>query len=105
MSTLAIQLQPFALSGPPPAQAPLLWDWSYNGNGFAAGGTLITSGTQDSNGYYQISGVTGARNGDPIVALEPTGEAIPGNAGYPVDNLINAGGQLTASGFGYETAG
>src|SRR5208283_5286254 len=29
---------------------------------------------------------------------------FPGNAGFPVDNLINASGLLTSNGFGFETA-
>ena len=39
-----------------------------------------------------------------ITGLEPTGEAIPGNSGFPVDNLITAGGLLTSHGFGFATA-
>ncbi len=103
-SGLSTELQPFALAGPVPAQASILWDWRYTGAGVTAGGTLTTASTRDADGYYQISGITGARNGAVITTLEPAGDAIPGNEGYPVDDLIDAGGQLSANGFGYETA-
>ena len=39
-----------------------------------------------------------------IARLEPPGEAIPGNPGFPLDNLITAGGLLTSHGFGFATA-
>lgn len=103
MSGPSVTLQNFALAGPLPAQAPLLWDWRYTGNAIAASGTFTTASSPDSGGYYQISGITGSRNGEAIASLEPIGQAIPGNTGYPVDNLINAGGLLTSSGFGYQT--
>ncbi len=86
-----------------PAHASLLWDWSYSGDGVTADGTFITGNTATA-GYYQITGITGIRNGSPIIALEPAGDAIPQNTGYPVDNLITAAGLLTDNGFGYETA-
>ena len=101
---IAVKLNPFTLAGPLPSQESLLWDWNYTGNGIAASGTFTTASRPDAGGYYQISGITGLRNGDAITSLEPTGDAIPGNAGYPVDNLINASGSLTANGFGYGTA-
>lgn len=89
---------------PVSAQASLLWDWRYAGDGVTADGTFVTGNTQDGNGYYLITGISGVRDGSAIVALEPAGEAIPLNAGYPVDNLITAAGLLTGNGFGYETA-
>jgi hypothetical protein len=104
MSQPWITLEPFTLAGPLPAQAPLLWEWRYTGDGILANGTLISTSRPDANGYYQISGITGSRNGESITGLEPTGDAIPGNEGYPVDNLISPGGSLTVNGFGYETA-
>jgi hypothetical protein len=85
------------------AQASLLWDWSYTGSGIAAGGTFTTADTANSDGYYEITGITGARDGVAIIALEPAGDAIPGNPGFPVDNLIAADGLLTSNGFGFET--
>jgi hypothetical protein len=86
------------------AQASLLWDWSYTGPGIAAGGTFTTNQTANADGYYEITDITGSRDGGTIIALEPAGDAIPGNPGFPVDNLIAADGLLTSNGFGFETA-
>jgi hypothetical protein len=93
-----------ALLAPLPGQASLRWDWTYTGAGIAASGTFTTDNAADSSGYYQITGITGSRNGVAITALEPAGEAIPGDPGFPVDNLITAGGSLTHHGFGFATA-
>jgi len=104
MSQLSITTEPFALAGRPPAGATLLWEWKYTASGIAASGTLISSSKLDTSGHFLISDITGWRNGDPITALEPAGQAIPGNEGFPVDDLIGPGGSLTSNGFGYETA-
>jgi Ca2+-binding RTX toxin-like protein len=104
MSEPSVNLQPFVLTGPVPVQAPLLWDWSYSWDGIDASGTFLTDSRTDTGGYYLITDITGSRDGVTIIGLEPAGDAIPGNAGYPVDNLISASGQLTVNGFGYETA-
>ena len=89
----------------PAAAASLTWAWSYDGSGITAGGTLLTNDTPDSAGFYQITDITGARNGDPITGLQPTGIAIPGNEPFVVDNLISLGArQLTGDGFGFATA-
>jgi hypothetical protein len=104
MSGIPITPQPFALTGPAPAHAALLWDWRYTGTGITARGTLTTTSRTNADGYYLISGITGSRNGEAITGLESAGDAIPGNPGFPVDNLISRSGQLTANGFGYETA-
>ena len=104
MSQPSITPEPFVLGGPPPAGAVLLWEWKYTASGIAASGTLTSSSSLDSSGHFLISGITGSRNGDPITALEPAGQAIPGNEGFPVDDLIGPGGALTGNGFGYETA-
>jgi hypothetical protein len=93
-----------ALLAPLPAQASLLWNWTYTGGGIAASGTFTTDEAPDGSGYYHITGITGSRNGAAITGLEPTGEAIPGNPGFPVNNLITAGGLLTSHGFGFATA-
>ena len=93
-----------ALLAPLPAQASLLWNWTYTGGGIAARGTFTTDEAPDGSGYYHITGITGSRNGVAVTGLEPTGEAIPGNSGFPVDNLITAGGLLTSHGFGFATA-
>lgn len=87
-----------------PAQASRLWSWSYTGEGIAASGTFTTDDTPDSGGYYKITGITGLRNGVAITSLEPAGEAVPGNPGFPVDNLISASGRLTAHALGFKTA-
>jgi len=89
-----------ALAVPLPAQALRLWSWSYTGAGIAASGTFTTDDTPDSGGYYKIIGITGSRNGVAIICLEPDGDAIPGNPGFPVDNLVSASGRLTAMGSG-----
>src|SRR5262245_22813605 len=93
-----------AIAASPPGQAALLWDWTYTGAGIAAGGTFTTDDAPDSGRYYHITGITGSRNGVAITSLEPTGKAIPGNAGFPVDNLITASGRLTSHGAGFATA-
>ena len=104
MSQPSIMPEPFALTGPFPTGATFLWEWTYAASGIAASGTLTGSNTPDASGHFLISGITGSRNGDPVTALEPAGQAIPGNEGFPVDDLIGPGGSLTGNGFGYETA-
>ena len=89
-----------------PAQAATLWVWSYSAPGIAASGTLATSDMADGEGFYLITGITGTRNGGTITGLQRTGTAIPGNEGYPVDNLIRATGpQMTSHGFGFSISG
>jgi hypothetical protein len=88
------------------AQATTLWVWSYSAPGIAASGTLATADTADSQGFYLITGIAGTRNGETITGLQRTGTAIPGNEGYPVDNLIRATGpQMTSHGFGFSISG
>lgn len=88
-----------------PAQAWPVWTWSITGDALEASGMFSTAGVADSEGYYLITAIAGQRNGVAIVGLQPTGTAIPGNAGFPVDNLISGSGeQLTGNGFGFETA-
>jgi hypothetical protein len=93
-----------ALAVPLPAQASRLWNWSYTGAGITASGTFATHDTPDRRGYYEITGITGSRNGVAILSFQPTDQAIPGNPGFPVDNLISASGRLTSHGFGFKTA-
>ena len=93
-----------ALTAPPSGQASLLWNWNYTGAGIAANGTFTTDDAPDTGGYYHITGITGSRNGVAIISLEPAGKAIPGNAGFLVDNLITASGRLTSHGAGFSTA-
>lgn len=88
-----------------PAQASPVWTWSMTGDALEASGTLSTADVPNSEGYYLITAITGQRNGVAIVGLQPAGTAIPGNAGFPVDNLISGSGeQLTGNGLGFETA-
>lgn len=88
-----------------PTQASPVWTWSITGDALDASGMFSTTGVPNSEGFYLITGITGQRNGVAIVGLQPTGTAIPGNAGFPVDNLIRGSGeQLTGNGFGFETA-
>jgi hypothetical protein len=82
-----------------------LWSWSYTGDGFAASGTITTSDTPNADGFFSITGISGSRNGEAIVRLQPDGTAIPGNDGFPVDNLLRSETpELTSSGFGYQLA-
>ena len=52
-----------------PAEALLLWNWSYSGAGVAASGTFTTNDTPDGAGFYRIVGITGADNGAAITGL------------------------------------
>lgn len=88
-----------------PVQASPVWTWSFTGDALDASGTLSTAEVPNSAGYYLITALTGQRNGVAIIGLQPTGTAIPGNDGFPVDNLISGSDeQLTGNGFGFETA-
>jgi hypothetical protein len=88
-----------------PADAALTWKWLYSGAGIFAAGTFTTSDNPNSEGFYQILGITGTDNGATITGLQPTGTAIPGNEPYAVDNLVRiASPQLTIHGFGFSLA-
>jgi hypothetical protein len=88
-----------------PAEASLLWNWSYSGTGVSASGTFTTNDAPDKAGFYQIVGITGTDNGVTISGLQPTGTAIPGNEPYAVDNLVSAAEpHLTTHGFGFSLA-
>jgi hypothetical protein len=81
------------------------WKWSYQGEGVAASGTFTTGDAPNADGFYEITGIKGEANGVAIVGLQPAGTSIPGNDGYPVDNLIRAAApQLSKHGLGYELA-
>jgi hypothetical protein len=85
-----------------PAEALLLWNWSYSGAGVSASGTFTTNVAPDDAGFYQIIGITGPTTGVTITGLQPTGTAIPGNEPYAVDNLVSAvEPRLTTHGFGF----
>jgi hypothetical protein len=64
------------------------WKWSYQGEGVAASGTFMTKDAPNGDGFYEITGITGEANGVAITGLQPPGTSIPGNDGYPVDNLV-----------------
>jgi hypothetical protein len=89
-----------------PASASLLWHWQYTGVAIEARGQFTTTDSANSNGYYEIIGITGTRNGQAITRFIPTGESIPGNEPYASDNLLRPGlnSQITKYGFGFSTA-
>ena len=61
-----------------------------------------TKDAPDANGFYEITVITGEANGVAITGLQPPGTSIPGNDGYPVDNLVRTEApRLTMHGFGY----
>jgi hypothetical protein len=81
------------------------WRWSYQGEGVSASGSFTTKDTPNADGFYEITGIKGEANGVAIAGLQPHGTSIPGNDGYPVDNLVRADApQLTLHGFGYALA-
>ena len=96
----------FAFAPMDAARADIPWVWNYSGTGVTASGTLWTTESPDAAGFYQITSISGSRNGDTITGLYPTGSAIPGNEPYVVDNLIRTSGpgQTTVEGFGYSLA-
>jgi hypothetical protein len=87
------------------AEASMQWRWTCEGPGFEAKGALTTDDKPDMDGFYAITGVTGEANGVAITALQSPRTAIPGNAGYPVDNVLRpAAPQLSNGGFGFALA-
>jgi len=84
------------------ADAAMQWRWTCRGPGLQAKGTFTTDDKPDPNGFYAITGVTGAANGAAITSLQQARAAIPGNEGWPVDNLVRERKpQLSAGGFGF----
>jgi hypothetical protein len=68
----------------------------------SASGSFTTKDAPDANGFYEITVITGEANGVAITGLQPPGTSIPGNDGYPVDNLVRTEApRLTMHGFGY----
>ena len=96
----------------------LEWEWTYRSPAGSAGGRIRARGTflsdydLDGDGWYNIVSIRGQNNGVPIAGLFPAGVAIPGNSGFPGDNLVreqgdrdwSAEGQLTGNGFQYALA-
>jgi uncharacterized membrane protein YgcG len=86
----------------------LTWNWSYynSSKSVNANGTFMTDDTPNNQGLYQITGITGQRNGETITGLWATDTGIPGFEDIAVDNLIGVNSQqaiLTEGGFGYST--
>jgi hypothetical protein len=83
----------------------LEWRWSYQGEGVAASGAFTTKDAPNADGFYEITGIKGEANGVAITGLQPAGTSIPGNDGFPVDNLVRMEApRLTLHGFGYALA-
>ena len=81
------------------------WKWSYQGEGVAASGTFATKDAPDADGFYEITEISGEVNGVAITRLQPPGTSIPGNDGYPVDNLVRTEApRLSMHGFGFALA-
>lgn len=81
------------------------WRWSYQGEGVAASGAFTTNDTPNADGFYEITSIKGEANGVAITGLQPPGTSIPGNDGYPVDNLVRTEApQLSLHGFAYALA-
>ena len=87
------------------AEASMQWRWTCKGEGFDASGAFTSGDTPDADGYYPITGLTGEANGVAITGLQPARTAIPGNEGWPVDNLVRSKPpQLSPGGFGFALA-
>lgn len=85
-----------------PAVAELQWCWSFKGTGVSAAGTFATGNDADAEGFYRMFGISGTVNSATVTALQQGGTAVPGNSGFPVDNLIRATPpQLTKHGFAF----
>ena len=81
------------------------WRWSYEGLGVSASGTFATKNAPNADGFYEITAISGEANGVAISGLQTAGTSVPGNDGYPVDNLVRTDApRLTAHGFGYTLA-
>ncbi len=106
LSVTVLSVTSALLFGKIEAASALIWNWSYSGPGIEASGNLTTNDTPDDLGFYLITGITGTRNDETIIGLEPTGTSVPGNEPFVLDNIIslNPDEQLTSSGFGYSTS-
>ncbi len=81
------------------------WRWSYQGDGVQASGSFTTNDAPNADGFYEITAISGEANGVAITGLQQAGTSIPGNEGYPVDNLVRTEApQLSMHGFGYALA-
>ena len=99
---LVAALSLLLLGGSKQAGASLLWEWNYTGPGVSASGIFTTDDKPDTDGFYHIIDITGTADGGRITGLQAAGTAIPGNSGFPVDNLVTpTEPQLTMHGFGF----
>jgi len=90
------------LAAPAAVRADRQWEWEYAGEQVMARGTLTTTDDPNTEGFFQVIGIAGTRNGVAVIGLQKTGTAIPGNEPYAVDNLIRAmPPHLTEHGIGY----
>jgi hypothetical protein len=64
-----------------PAQAALLWDFSFSDGSNTASGTLTTAA--ESGGSYDVTGISGQFDGTTITGLQPTGSFFSDS-----DNLL-----------------
>lgn len=87
------------------AEASMQWRWTCEGDEFSAKGMFTTADEPNADGYYPITAVSGEANGAAITGLQPARTAIPGNEGWPVDNLVREREpQLSPGGFGFSLA-
>jgi len=77
----------------------------YRGKGIEAQGLLKIGDRLGDDKARPILSICGKRNGIPITGLWPSGQAIPLNDGYPIDNLVFLHHPfLTGHGFGFTLA-
>lgn len=90
----------------PATAADITWNWRMVGDHVDAAGTLTTTAAADAAGYHQVTAIDGQRNGVAITGLYPTGQAIPGNEPFALDNILSAtaAGQITGHGLGFAMA-
>ncbi len=87
------------------AEAAMRWRWTCTGPGFEASGVFTTGDRPDGDGFYAITEVAGEANGVAITGLQAAKTAIPGNDGWPVDNVVRSRApQLSEGGFGFALA-
>ena len=112
-STLVSHIKPKQSSSGMPT---LKWKWRYEtpenyaGPKIKARGKITTDADIDGDGFVNIIGIKGKRNGDKITGLYPAGTSIPGNFPYAGDNLIAndkpmLSPQLTGNGFQFSVEG
>lgn len=105
MLKIAISVMAILIACGAPAFAQQHWCWRFAGTGVSAAGIFVTENDADADGFYRITAITGRANAATITTLQPTGTSIPGNSGYPVDNLLRATApHLTKHGFGFMAA-